>query len=122
MGRTDVNNSANGAEITAHDGAIIVLCSCPNQEIAEQIASSLVEQHLAACVNIIPGVQSVYRWQGKIERDDELLLVSKTTASKFDQISTYIAELHPYELPEVIAVSIERGISEYLQWIEEQVK
>lgn len=117
-----MNNSANGADITDHDGAIIVLCACPNQEIAEQIASSLVEQRLAACVNIIPGVQSVYRWQGKIARDDELLLVSKTTASMFDQLSAHIVDLHPYELPEVIAVSIERGISEYLQWIEEQVK
>ena len=107
---------------TGVSGPLIVLCACPRGEIAEHIASTLVDRRLAACVNIIPGVQSVYRWQGKITRDDELLLVIKTTAGRFDELSALVVDIHPYELPEIIAVSIERGISEYLQWIEEQVK
>ena len=117
-----MNNSTETAEKIDSSGALLALCACPRGAVAEQIASTLVDRRLAACVNIIPGVQSVYRWQGKIARDDELLLLIKTTTSRFDELSALIVDMHPYELPEVIAVSIERGISEYLQWIEEQVK
>ena len=117
-----MNNSAKAAKKSGVSNTLIALCTCPSGEVAEQIADTLVDGRLAACVNIIPGVQSVYRWQGKIARDDELLLVIKTTAGRFDELSALVVDMHPYELPEIIAVSIERGISEYLQWIEEQVK
>ncbi|MGR8948264.1 MAG: divalent-cation tolerance protein CutA [Gammaproteobacteria bacterium] len=116
-----MNISAKEVETTSPCDSLIVLCSCPNHESAEQIASALVEQRLAACVNIIPGVQSVYRWEGNIAKDEELLLVVKTAVDSYDDLQASIVDMHPYELPEVIAVSIERGLSGYLQWIQEQL-
>ena len=101
--------------------AMIALCTCPSRQVAERLAHQLVEKRCAACVNIIPGVQSVYRWQGQVAQDEEYLLVVKTTRKYFDSLSAQIADTHPYELPEVIGVSIEQGLSAYLRWIEEEV-
>lgn len=95
----------------------IIFCTCPDQKTAEQIASLLVEQKLAACVNIIAGVTSVYEWQGKIETSQEQLLIIKSHADKYDAIENKIKTNHPYELPEIIAVPIDRGLPDYLQWI-----
>jgi periplasmic divalent cation tolerance protein len=95
----------------------IVLNTCPNQEVARAIAAALVERHLAACVNIVPGIESYYRWQGKFSQDQELLLIIKTTAEAFPAISECIQSLHPYELPEIIAVPIETGLPQYLSWL-----
>jgi len=86
--------------------------------MASSIADSLVSQKLAACVNVIKGVESVYQWQGKIERDNEILLIIKTRQSLFSQVEQVIKELHDYELPEIIAVSIETGEKNYLNWIQ----
>jgi periplasmic divalent cation tolerance protein len=98
-------------------GAVLVFCTCPDEATAERIASALVEEHLAACVNRIPGIASTYRWQGKVCRDNEQLLVIKTTRERFDALRARIIELHPYELPEVIAVDIALGSAPYLDWI-----
>ncbi len=102
--------------------AIIVFCTCPDETSAERIATALVEEHLAACVNRIPGVASTYRWQGKICHDSECLLLIKTTRERFDVLRDRILALHPYELPEVIAVDIALGLDRYIDWIESQTQ
>lgn len=101
-------------------GCIVVFCSCPDDAAGERIATALVEGQLAACVNRIPGIVSTYRWQGAIQRDTEVLLVIKTMRERFDALRARIVELHPYELPEVIAVDIAAGSTPYLDWIEAQ--
>ena len=95
----------------------IVLTSCPDEACAERIARALVEEGLAACVNILPPMRSVYRWKGKIEDATELLLVIKSTAARFPAIRERLRALHPYELPEIIAVPIVDGLPEYLAWL-----
>ncbi len=96
----------------------ITFCTCPSRKSAEAIATQLIKHQLAACVNIIPGITSVYEWQGEIESAQEHLLIVKSRAEKFNAIESEIKQLHPYELPEIIAVPIERGLPEYLQWID----
>jgi periplasmic divalent cation tolerance protein len=96
----------------------IILCTCPDQKTAEQIASELIKHQLAACVNIVPGITSVYRWQANIETAQEHLLLIKSQAEQYQAIETQIKQIHPYELPEIIAVPIDRGLPEYLQWID----
>ena len=96
----------------------IIFCTCPNRETAEKIAQSLVESNLAACVNILPSITSVYRWQGSIEMEPELLLLIKTRADCYATVEERIKSLHPYELPEIIAVSLDRGLPDYLKWID----
>lgn len=98
----------------------LILSTCPDQQSADTIATALVEQGLAACVNIVPGIQSIYLWQGKVERQGELLLLIKARGDAFSAISARIVELHPYELPEVIAVTIGNGLQPYLEWINEE--
>jgi periplasmic divalent cation tolerance protein len=97
--------------------AIVVLCSCPDEAVGERIGSALVEERLAACVNRVPGISSTYRWQGKVDRARECLLLIKTTSERFDALRERIVALHPYELPEVIAVDIALGHAPYLAWI-----
>lgn len=100
------------------DDYIIVLNTCNSTDIAALIADTLVSKKLAACVNMISGVESVYQWQGKIERDKEILLIIKTKRALFSQIEQTIQELHDYELPEIIAVPIETAEKNYLNWIQ----
>jgi periplasmic divalent cation tolerance protein len=99
----------------------IVLTTAGSEEEAHKIARSLVERRLAACVNIIPRVTSVYRWQGKVEDASEWLLVVKTTIAAFGEVRQAIADLHSYELPECICLAIEDGSPAYLQWVAESV-
>ena len=95
----------------------IVLCSVPDQETGELIASTLVTEQLAACVNIIPGITSIYRWKGTVEQDQEALLLVKTGQESWQPLAERIRELRPYELPEIIAVPIHTGQTEYIKWI-----
>jgi len=97
---------------------LIVLCSCPTEDIAEQMAQELVEKRLAACVNLVGPVTSFFRWQGAIEKDRELLLLIKTTKTTYDALENYIQEKHPYETPEIIGLQISNGFLPYLEWIE----
>ncbi|MGH8042236.1 MAG: divalent-cation tolerance protein CutA [Rudaea sp.] len=97
--------------------AIVVFCTCPDETSAARIATVLVEEHLAACVNRISGVESTYRWQDKIRRDPEHLLLIKTAHEHFATLRERIVTLHPYELPEVIAVDIADGSAAYLDWL-----
>ena len=95
----------------------IVLCTAGSEDEARKIAHSLVEQRLAACVNIVPRIESIYRWKEKVESSQEFLLLIKTSAERFPQVREAIRELHSYELPECVAISIEDGSPEYLQWL-----
>jgi periplasmic divalent cation tolerance protein len=97
---------------------LLVLCTCPDLDTAQRLAEGLVDRQLAACVNIIPGLTSVYRWQGQRESAAELLLLIKTRRERYAELQAAITSLHPYELPEVIAVPIERGLPGYLGWID----
>ena len=96
----------------------LVLCTCPDAETAERLAAELVERRLAACVNIVSGLTSVYRWQGKIETESEVLLLVKTRSDRYQEVEKALLEGHPYELPEVVAVSLEQGLSGYLAWLD----
>lgn len=100
----------------------IVLSTCPDAATARTIATALVERGLAACVNIVPGIESVYRWQGAIEQESELLLLIKSRADAYAALEQAILELHPYELPEVIAVPLSTGLPAYLGWIDANLK
>lgn len=101
---------------------IVTLCTVPDRESGEKIARALVEEHLAACVNLVPGLSSTYRWKGKVELAEECLLIIKTGVSRFDVLKRRIQELHPYELPEIIALPIIHGSREYLKWITDSTK
>jgi periplasmic divalent cation tolerance protein len=99
----------------------IVLTTCGSEDEARRIANYLLENRLAACVNLLPRIESIYRWQGKVESSREWLLLIKTTAGKFASVRDAIRELHSYELPECIAIAIEDGSPDYLKWIEQSV-
>jgi len=101
---------------------LITLCTCPNQTVAEELATSLVEQGIAACINIIPKVTSIYKWQGKLEKDDEVLMLIKTDQSRYQDLEQALLSLHPYELPEIIAVPVEQGLTGYLNWVTQCTK
>jgi periplasmic divalent cation tolerance protein len=100
----------------------IVLCTAGSEDEARKLARHLVEQRLAACVNIVPQIESIYRWQGKVEHAREWLLLIKTTVEKFPAVRDSIQELHSYELPECIAIGIEDGSAAYLEWIDQSVR
>ena len=99
----------------------VILCTVPNEKTAEKIARSVVERKLAACVNIIPQLRSIYSWQGKIEDDRELLLVIKTSHERYDALESAIVELHPYDTPEVLLLPIAKGLNKYLDWLSAQI-
>jgi periplasmic divalent cation tolerance protein len=100
----------------------IVLSTAGSKEEAQRIASALVEQQLAACVNVVGPISSTYRWQGKVENAQEFLLIVKTTASAYPRVAEAIRRLHSYDLPEIIQLSIMDGGADYLAWISESVK
>ena len=95
----------------------IVLSTAGSEDEARKIATHLVEHRLAACVNLVPRIQSIYRWQGKVESSQEWLLIIKTTASQFPAVRDAIGELHSYDVPECLSVAIEEGSETYLNWI-----
>ncbi|MGA2100093.1 MAG: divalent-cation tolerance protein CutA [Candidatus Sulfotelmatobacter sp.] len=100
----------------------IVLSTAGSEEEARKIARHLVERKLAACVNIVPQIESIYRWQGKVEEARECLLLIKTTAERFPAVRDALHQLHSYDLPECVAITVEDGGSGYLNWIGESVK
>lgn len=101
-------------------GALLVWSTCP-AEHAERIATTLVAEQLAACVNRIGPVQSTYRWQGAVESASEMLLAIKTTAERYPALEARLRELHPYDVPEIIATPVERGLPAYLEWVSQSV-
>lgn len=99
----------------------IVICTCPDADLATRIARALVEDRHAACVNVLPGIQSIYRWQGKVATDNEVLLMIKTEAEHLAGVEQCIRTLHRYEVPEMIALPISHGHTPYLNWITESL-
>ena len=102
--------------------ALLVYCTCPDDDTASELAEMLVSKQLAACVNIVTGIQSVYAWQGKVQLDDEALLIIKTTTAAYDELQSLLRDQHPYELPEIVAVTITTGLPDYLEWINQSVR
>jgi periplasmic divalent cation tolerance protein len=100
---------------------LIVFVTTPNHEEALRLAENLVSERLCACVNVLPAIESVYRWEGKITKDQELLLIIKTSDERYQELEKRILELHSYTTPEVIAVKIERGSNAYLEWLRQSV-
>jgi periplasmic divalent cation tolerance protein len=96
---------------------LLCYCTCPNAETAQELAQHLVGESLAACVNLLPKVTSVYRWEGKVTTDSEVLLLIKTTESRFPALKARLLELHPYEVPELIGVPVALGHEAYLDWV-----
>lgn len=100
--------------------ALLVITTLPDAESARALAAQLVEQRLAACVNILASCQSVYRWEGKVEDAEEVPLLVKTTAARYAALEEAIRAYHPYELPEIVAVRIDKGLPGYLAWVTEE--
>ena len=98
---------------------IIALCTVPDAATAEKLARILIENHLAACVNIVPRLTSVYYWQGQIETSEELLLLIKTRSDRYPDLEATLRDSHPYELPEIISVPIGQGLDAYFNWIDQ---
>jgi periplasmic divalent cation tolerance protein len=106
------------ADVAGH--ARVVLCTAPTLEVAETLARGLVDAGLAACVNLYPGVRSVYRWQGALHVDDEVQMVIKTTAARFAALEQHLRAHHPYETPEILALEVADGSHAYLAWLDRQ--
>ena len=96
---------------------VAVLITAPDEETARRIARALVEERLAACVNLLPGVRSIYRWQGAVEEAAEVLLIAKTHAERVAALAARVRALHPYELPEVVVLPVSDGSDAYLRWV-----
>jgi periplasmic divalent cation tolerance protein len=101
---------------------LVVLTNLPDRAAAERIAELAIEMKLAACVNILAPCRSVYRWKGAVQHDEEHPLLLKTTTERYAELERAIRSAHPYELPEIVAVPIERGLAEYLGWVEAETK
>jgi len=97
--------------------ALVVLCTCPDEATATGIATALLAEELAACVNCVAGIRSMYRWAGQIRDDTEVLLVIKTSAARYAALETLVRARHPYDLPEIIALPVVAGARDYLDWI-----
>ena len=100
---------------------LVVVTSLPDMVAAKELARALVEARMAACVQLLDGMQSVYRWEGKVCEEHEVLLSAKTTDSKWSEISQYIQDLHPYDLPEILAFSPEQYAQQYGEWVQAEV-
>ena len=96
---------------------IVVFCTTPDFDCAQNIAQSLVEKNIAACCNIVPGLTSVYSWDNKVQQDNEVLLIIKSVQENFETLKNEIGLLHPYEVPEIISLDIKESSKEYLDWI-----
>ncbi len=100
--------------------ALVVLCTAPTAEVAAGLARSLVEAGLAACGNVVPGLRSIYRWEGRVEDQAEVLLLLKTTRARFPALRDELLRLHPYRVAEVLALPVEAGSAAYLEWVTAQ--
>ena len=104
------------------DKYLVVINTCPGSITAKKIANTLVADHLAACVQVVPSVQSFYRWVGKVQNSEEHLLLIKTTEERYPEVEACIKALHPFELPEIIAVPVSGGLEAYLSWLGESTR
>lgn len=100
----------------------VVLSTFPDLDKARQIGTSLVESQLASCVNLIPQIESIYTWKSEVQRDSEVLALIKTTDAGFDALAVKLAELHPYDVPEIVALPVSEGATPYLNWVRETIE
>lgn len=103
------------------DKEIVVFCTTPETNLARKIAETLIQEELAACCNILPKIESIYSWQGELHQDNESLLIIKTTSGKYPELEARIKSLHSYQVPEIIALDIEKGNAEYIKWLHQVV-
>ena len=99
---------------------LLILTNCPDEDTANRLALTLVEEKLAACINILPRIQSIFRWQGAVESTSEIPLLIKSTAESYPMLEKRIAELHPYDVPEIVALPVTHGLPAYLAWVAEE--
>jgi len=99
---------------------ILVFCTAPNMDVAKKIARALVEKKVAACVSLLPGLHSTYRWQGKVEEAEEISMQIKTSRARYKELEQSIQSLHPYDVPEIVAVDIQDGLPAYLAWVKKE--
>jgi len=102
--------------------AMLVLTTLPNSDAAADLAKKVVGEKLAACANVMPAVRSIYRWQGAVQDENEVLVLLKTRQARFEKLKARILELHPYDVPEVIAIPVEQGHGAYLDWIANETR
>ena len=114
--------SESSAAVTDGGDAIVVLITAASREEADRIARRLVDDRLAACVNIMPHVRSLFVWEGKLSQEDEVLLVAKSRRGRFPQLTAVVKQLHSYSVPEIIALPIVTGSSAYLNWMREETR
>jgi periplasmic divalent cation tolerance protein len=100
----------------------VVLTTAASIEVAERIAGALVEERLSACATVVPGVVSIYRWEGALRREGEVLIVLKTTGERVESLRSRLVELHPYDVPEVLALGVQAGHEPYLAWVRDEVR
>lgn len=104
------------------DAALVVLCTAPDADVAARLARGLVDARLAACVNVIPGLRSFYRWQGEVQDDGEVQLFIKTRRGRLPELMAWLGEHHPYDVPEVLALDVGAGSQPYLDWLTAETK
>ena len=107
--------------MTEGRGPLVVLVTAPSEAIALELGQRLVDDRLAACVSVVPGVTSIFMWEGKREEASEALLVIKTRAERYPALQQRVLELHPYSVPEVLALAVEAGAPAYLRWVQDSV-
>jgi periplasmic divalent cation tolerance protein len=101
---------------------LTVLCTCPDTDTAKSLAAGLVEQGLAACVNVLPEIRSIYRWRDEIHDEGEVLLLAKTSRQAYASLESWLLEHHPYEVPEVLALPVQAGAADYLDWVLSEIE
>ncbi len=101
---------------------MLVLTTLPSAEAAAELAKAVVEEKLAACANLLPAIRSIYRWQGRVQDESEVLVLFKTRQEHFDRLKSRLLELHPYEIPEVLAIPVEQGYQAYLDWLAQETR
>jgi periplasmic divalent cation tolerance protein len=102
-------------------GVVVVLTTAPSPEVAERIGETLVAERLAACANVVPGIRSIFRWEGAVSRESEVLVVLKTTWEVWEDVRRRLVELHPYDVPEAIVLDVRAGHAPYLSWVRAEV-
>lgn len=102
--------------------AIVVLCTCPDQAVASQLAERIIKERLAACINLLPEMKSIYVWNDQVEQACEIQLVIKTRSALFEPLRTFIRAHHPYEVPEILALAVQQGDADYLGWLAESCR
>lgn len=114
-------NASNGNNNSTSDGILVVLCTFPDIVKARETGTALVESQLAACVNLLPAIESIYRWEGQVETSAEVLALFKTTPQAWPRFEARLRELHPYDVPEIVALRPEQVAASYARWVEESV-